>query len=131
MHTIIKTQGDLTGLVMDSEQELISLWVVMERNNGDCDVGTTRVVYNTHVETIGSEEVLEVGTILQGCLGLRNDVLESDVVIGDINAQIIMESVRADLGGHLKYSRRWSGVRAGVLLGAQGAVHRGENRGGL
>jgi len=40
-------------------------------------------------------------------------------------------TVRADLGGHLKYSRRWSGVRAGVLLGAQGAVHRGENRGGL
>jgi len=40
-------------------------------------------------------------------------------------------AVRADLGGHLKYSRRWSGVRAGVLLGAQGAVHRGENRGGL
>jgi len=39
--------------------------------------------------------------------------------------------VRADLGGHLKYSRRWSGVRAGVLLGAQGAVRRGENRGGL
>jgi len=39
--------------------------------------------------------------------------------------------VRADLGGHLKYSRRWSGVCAGVLLGAQGAVHRGESRGGL
>jgi len=39
--------------------------------------------------------------------------------------------VRADLGGHLKYSRRWSGVRAGVLLGAQGAVRRGENRGEL
>jgi len=39
--------------------------------------------------------------------------------------------VRADLGGHLKYSRRWSGVRAGVLLGAQGAVRRGESRGGL
>jgi len=40
-------------------------------------------------------------------------------------------SVRADLGGHLKYSQRWSGVRAGVLLGAQGAVRRGESRGGL
>jgi len=40
-------------------------------------------------------------------------------------------TVRADLGGHLKYSRRWSGVRAGVLLGAQGAVRRGENRGEL
>jgi len=39
--------------------------------------------------------------------------------------------VRADLSGHLKYSQRWSGVRAGVLLGAQGAVHRGESRGGL
>ena len=39
--------------------------------------------------------------------------------------------VRADLGGHLKYSQRWSGVCAGVLLGAQGAVRRGENRGGL
>jgi len=41
------------------------------------------------------------------------------------------ENVRADLGGHLKYSQHWSGVRAGVLLGVQGAVHRGENRGGL
>ena len=40
-------------------------------------------------------------------------------------------TVRADLGGHLKYSQRWSGVRAGVLLGAQGAVRRGESRGGL
>ena len=40
-------------------------------------------------------------------------------------------SVRADLGGHLKYSQHWSGVRAGVLLGAQGAVRRGESRGGL
>jgi len=39
--------------------------------------------------------------------------------------------VRADLSGHLKYSQRWSGVRAGVLLGAQGAAHRGKNRGGL
>ena len=45
--------------------------------------------------------------------------------------QRFVEGVRADLGGHLKYSRRWSGVRAGVLLGAQGAVRRGENRGGL
>ena len=42
-----------------------------------------------------------------------------------------MDTVRADLGGHLKYSQRWSGVRAGVLLGAQGAVRRGESRGGL
>jgi len=41
------------------------------------------------------------------------------------------QGVRADLGGHLKYSQRWSGVRAGVLLGAQGAVRRGESRGGL
>ena len=40
-------------------------------------------------------------------------------------------SVRADLGGHLKYSQRWSGVCAGVLLGAQGTVRRGKNRGGL
>ena len=39
--------------------------------------------------------------------------------------------VRVDLSGHLKYSRRWSGVRAGVLLGAQGAVCRGKNRGEL
>ena len=39
--------------------------------------------------------------------------------------------VRVDLSGHLKYSRRWSGVCAGVLLGAQGAVRRGENRGEL
>jgi len=35
-------------------------------------------------------------------------------------------SVRVDLSGHLKYSQRWSGVCVGVLLGAQGAVRRGE-----
>ena len=40
-------------------------------------------------------------------------------------------TVRADLGGHLKYSQHWSGVCAGVLLGVQGAVRRGESRGGL
>jgi len=43
----------------------------------------------------------------------------------------VLGPVRADLSGHLRYSRRWSGVRAGVLQGAQGAVRRGENRGGL
>ena len=32
--------------------------------------------------------------------------------------------VRANLGGHLKYSQRWSGVHAGVLLGALGTVCR-------
>ena len=50
------------------------------------------------------------------------------VTLGDGKTKL---RVRADLDGHLKYSRRWSGVRAGVLLGAQGAVHRGGNRGGL
>ena len=37
-------------------------------------------------------------------------------------------AVGVGLGGHLKYSRRWSGVCARVLLGAQGAVCRGEVR---
>ena len=53
---------------------------------------------------------------------------------GDANSLSVgvgVLGVRADLGGHLKYSQRWSGVRAGVLLGAQGAVRRGESRGGL
>ena len=49
-------------------------------------------------------------------------VLEEDVLDTPITF------VRADLGSHLKYSQRWSGVRAGVLLGAQGAVRRGESR---
>jgi len=46
-------------------------------------------------------------------------------------AKRFCQSVRADLSGHLKYSRRWSGVRAGVLQGAQGAVCRWESRGEL
>ena len=55
-----------------------------------------------------------------------------DIKKGLINNKLPDDlSVRADLGGHLRYSRRWSGVRAGVLLGAQGAVRRGESRGGL
>ena len=33
-------------------------------------------------------------------------------------------NVRADLGGHLKYSQWQAGVRAGVLLGTQGIVRR-------
>ena len=52
-------------------------------------------------------------------------------ILGPLVFQPQWEHVRADLGGHLKYSRRWSGVRAWVLLGAQGAVRRGEYRGGL
>jgi len=36
---------------------------------------------------------------------------------------INLRTVRADLGSHLKYSRCWSGVRAGVLLGAQGVMN--------
>ena len=58
-------------------------------------------------------------------------------VMVDVNLELwhswmfLSQTVRVDLGGHLKYSQRWSGVRAGVLLGAQGAVRRGENRGGL
>jgi len=49
----------------------------------------------------------------------------------ELSESLKQVNVRADLGGHLKYSQRWSGVRAGVLLGAQGTVRRGENRGGL
>ena len=59
------------------------------------------------------------------------DLLPKFTQVGDITFKYMDPPVRADLGGHLKYSRRWSGVRAGVLLGAQGAVRRGENRGGL
>jgi len=65
------------------------------------------------------------------------DGIDSESGVGvsrDDNVHRCLEffiGVRADLGGHLKYSRRWSGVRAGVLLGAQGAVRRGESREGL
>jgi len=56
-------------------------------------------------------------------------------ICGDNQGLIFITSnpvtVRADLGSHLKYSQCWSGVCAGVLLGAQGTVRRGENRGGL
>ena len=69
--------------------------------------------------------------------GDRGEVVVVELVevykqFGQVTVQILVDLlVRADLGGHLKYSRHWSGVRAGVLLGAQGAVRRGENRGGL
>jgi len=53
-------------------------------------------------------------------LSISHDTLTKQVY--DLTSIV---AVRADLGGHLKYSRRWSGVRAGVLLGAQGAVRRG------
>jgi len=62
---------------------------------------------------------------------LGNIMLRLHPTIATTVLNLLQKTVRADLGGHLKYSRRWSGVRAGVLLGAQGAVHRGENRGEL
>ena len=62
----------------------------------------------------------------------RKDLPEGVRLLEDLDGESReQEVVRADLSGHLKYSRRWSGVCAGVLLGAQGAVRRGENRGGL
>ena len=78
---------------------------------------------------IGVLLVVPDGNILPGAVVVDwNPTLRT---AGLRNAPTSRASVRADLGGHLKYSRRWSGVRAGVLLGAQGAVRRGENRGGL
>jgi len=61
----------------------------------------------------------------------RKERREEGVVNSRSQVRATEGTVRADLGGHLKYSQRWSGVRAGVLLGAQGAVRRGKNRGGL
>jgi len=55
-------------------------------------------------------------------MNLMKEVLSitpAKVVFGSV-------SVRADLSSHLRYSQCWSGVCAGVLLGVQGAVHRGE-----
>jgi len=68
---------------------------------------------------------------------VRGQPVDSHVIIChtsvmcERHSHVCVYTVRADLGGHLKYSRRWSGVRAGVLLGAQGAVRRGESRGWL
>ena len=66
------------------------------------------------------DEVIHVTGKMEGCARIKDPVHSVHVVL-----------VRADLGGHLKYSQRWSGVCAGVLLGAQGTVRRGENRGEL
>jgi len=74
-----------------------------------------------------SMRLLSLGVFLRGGLQLNGNT-ERISLLQDGQEFL---TVRADLGGHLKYSRRWSGVRAGVLLGAQGAVRRGENRGGL
>jgi len=72
---------------------------------------------------------------LETTLGVCTLVLEGAGIATDARIPELCRGrsvpVRADLGGHLKYSQRWSGVRAGVLLGAQGAVCRGESRGRL
>ena len=77
---------------------------------------------------------------MQRTLSIQEEESSKDMLIGWYGWLVLVgvaewgmmgTCVRADLGGHLKYSRRWSGVRAGVLLGAQGAVRREESRGGL
>ena len=80
----------------------------------------------------GSKQLLRPPT-----LGWLVQTIQQQAIY-NLNLELIVSSscgfceyVRADLGGHLKYSQRWSGIRAGVLLGAQGAVRRGESRGGL
>ena len=75
-------------------------------------------------------DVLTSAIVVDGGTTLRTASLRNTAASGTSRSQGV-QPVRADLGGHLKYSRRWSGVRAGVLLGVQGAVRRGENRGGL
>jgi len=87
--------------------------------------------------TSANTQIIGKGTVMMAVEGSEHMVRITPVFyVPDLSMHLLslgvfLRGVRADLGGHLKYSRRWSGVRAGVLLGAQGAVHRGENRGGL
>ena len=86
-------------------------------------------VLKTH-PNIGQESLcIQMEKLIVGPLKAAN--IPTLIIVDALDECKDEEPVRADLGSHLKYSQRWSGVRAGVLLGAQGAVRRGENRGRL
>ena len=112
-----KTQDKMDGIV----PEVIDL--TSKDREGEEAIGD---VLGSPFLNLGVSDELEV-TLGMHVLGL----LMLTQILDSSEAASLEEIVRADLGGHLKYSRRWSGVRAGVLLGAQGAVRRGESRGGL
>ena len=81
-----------------------------------------------HLEALGKRKITQNPTVPLEATRSASIVDSPCEVPGVMSCQ---PYVRADLSGHLKYSQRWSGVRAGVLLGAQDAVRRGENRGRL
>ena len=108
------------ALLLISNQESISDWFLGVLNSGS----------STHLYGMRLTAALCNGAV-------RGQPVDSHVIIChtsvtcERHSHVCIYTVRADLGGHLKYSQRWSGVRAGVLLGVQGAVCRGESRGGL
>jgi len=119
VQVIVETQDDLTSLVVDSEQELVLLLAVRKRNNGcGCDVQSVEAVDDAHVQTTGSGEMLEVGTVLRRGLGLGNNILESDTIvrkIGDQNifkysAKVLSSSIVVRIGSMLakKPMTSWS-----------------------
>jgi hypothetical protein len=53
------------------------------------------------IETTGSEEVLEVGSILRRGLRFGNDILESNVVVREIVDQVIAEKFQVISESHV------------------------------
>lgn len=100
--------------VVDGQEKLALLLTVGQRNNcGGGDIGGFETVDDSHVETSRSEEVLEVGTVLRG-LRLRNNILESGVIVGKIGDKLVTEHLQVFGEGRL------------VLNGSANREHVGE-----
>ena len=81
----VEAQDNPTGLVVDCQQELVLLFAIGKRSDRrGGDIRGVKAVGDARVETTRSEEVLEVGAVLGRGLGIRNNVLESDIVMGEI-----------------------------------------------
>ena len=117
------------------------------------------LVDDAHVEATGSEQVLEVGTILGRGLGLGNDILIGTIVVREVRDEIVTEQFQVigethvapngnanrehigeESGGLLKLIHRTpsnshtddEGVLSGVLVGEHvvGGEESGKGRGG-
>ena len=91
---------------MGGEQELVLLLAIGEGGDGGGgDIGGVELVDDAHVETTGSEQVLEVGTALGRRLGLGEDVLVGDIIVGEIGNKIVTEHLQVCSEGHLIFDR--------------------------
>ena len=102
VQVVIETKDDLAGLVVDGEQEFVLLFAVGEREDGSGGyIRSVELVDDAHIETAGSKQMLEVGTVLRGGFRLGDNVLVGYIVVRKVGNELVTEELQVFSKSHI------------------------------